>query len=228
MRISVIIPALNEEVGIAACIRRLTGACEVLVADGGSSDATVREASLAGARVIGAQRGRGIQMHAAALESQGDALFFLHADTLAPTAALEQIAGALGNPAVCAGNFNLRFSGPGVPARFLSRVYPSLRRLGLCYGDSGLFVRRETYFAAGGFRPFPVFEDLDLIRRLRHEGRFVHLPATLETSSRRFERGFFPAMLARWTTLQALYWAGVPPRRLARFYAPSTDRTTSS
>ena len=128
--------------------------------------------------------------------------------------ALEHDAEAVG------GNFSIRFDGHRRAARFLTWLYPQLRRLGLCYGDSAIFVRASTYKQVGGFQPFPIFEDLDLVRRLRKRGRLVHLRATVLTSSRRFEGRSFTLTFTRWAILQALYWAGVHPRILSRLYAP--------
>jgi hypothetical protein len=90
--------------------------------------------------------------------------------------------------------------------------------LGLRYGDSGYFVRRTEYIAVGGFRPYPIFEDLDLMRRLRRRGRFVRINTIVTTSSRRFEGRWFALVFARWTLLQVLYWLGVSPNWIGRFY----------
>jgi len=92
--------------------------------------------------------------------------------------------------------------------------------LGLRYGDSGIFVRRTAYERVGGFAAYPIFEDLDLLRRLKTEGRFVTLPGPLITSSRRFEGRNFALVFGRWALMQILYWAGVHPRRLGRLYEP--------
>jgi GT2 family glycosyltransferase len=116
------------------------------------------------------------------------------------------------------GNFGLTFDGTSRAARQLTAIYPVLRWLNLCYGDSGIFVRRTIYDAIGGFQPFALFEDLDLLKRLRRAGRFVHLKTRIITSSRRFEKKNFALMWAHWTTLQLLYWGGVPPNLLARWY----------
>jgi GT2 family glycosyltransferase len=124
------------------------------------------------------------------------------------------------------GNFGLTFDGPSRAARQLTAIYPALRWLNLCYGDSGIFVRRSTYDAVGGFRSLAIFEDLDLLRRLRTAGRFVHLKTCIVTSSRRFEKRNFAGMWLHWTALQLLYWAGVQPNTLANWYRPvrRTDR----
>src|SRR5205085_11466055 len=148
------------------------------------------------------------------------ALWFVHADTRPSADCAGQIVEALRDPSAVAGNFEVLFDGTSRAARFLTWLYPRLRRLGLCYGDSAIFVRRGAYQRVGGFRAFSVFEDLDLIRRLRKAGRVVHLPATVHTSSRRFEGRSFALTFARWSFLQLLYWVGVHPRTLGRMYAP--------
>lgn len=116
------------------------------------------------------------------------------------------------------GNFEIMFAGDFFSGRLLTLVYRHLARIGLLYGDSGYFVRRPAYENVGGFRPHPIFEDLDLLRRLRKKGRFVRVPAVVSTSSRRFEGRWFALVFARWAVLQILYWLGVPPARLGRWY----------
>ncbi len=219
--VSVIVPALNEAAGIGATLRALhalAGETEIIVADGGSIDATVAIAEANGARVISAERGRGTQMHAGAQAALGCVFWFVHADTLPPKHALEDLQAALQEPGVAGGNFGLLFDGDSRAAKQLTAIYPLLRWLNLCYGDSGIFVSRTVYEAIGGFRPLVLFEDLDLLRRLRKRGRFVHLPCRIVTSSRRFENRNFLGMWLHWTAMQVLYWCGVHPNWLARWY----------
>jgi GT2 family glycosyltransferase len=160
-------------------------------------------------------------MHRGAGAARAEVLLFLHADTTAPPDAAERIIEALARDAeAVGGNFEIRFDGERRAARFLTWLYPQLRRLGLSYGDSGIFVRASVYKEVGGFEPFPIFEDLDLVRRLKRRGRLIHLPTPVVTSSRRFEGRSFALTFARWSILQMLYWIGVHPRRLARLYAP--------
>ena len=222
--LSIIIPALDEAHSIGAtldAVTRMPGSVEVIVVDGGSLDDTVQIARARGLRVIESERGRGTQMHAGACVAQGEALWFLHADTVPPVDAAVLIIEALKEPEITGGNFEVRFDGTRLAARFLTWLYPQLRKLGLHYGDSAIFMRREDYERVGGFQSFPIFEDLDLIRKLRQRGRIVHLPATVITSSRRFEgRRSFALTFARWAALQCLYWLGVNPRTLGRLYAP--------
>ncbi|HEU0253649.1 MAG TPA: hypothetical protein VFR12_11505, partial [Pyrinomonadaceae bacterium] len=84
-------------------------------------------------------------------------------------------------------------------------------------------VTSQAYFRVGGFKPFPIFEDLDLLRELRRIGLFVHLPLTVTTSARRFEGPTFAITFSRWIVMQLLYWLGVSPDRLGRFYAPHSE-----
>lgn len=221
--LSIIIPTLDEARFIGATLEAVSHAgvyCEVIVVDGGSCDATVEVARTAGARVIASARGRGAQMHVGALAAHGEALWFLHADTTPPEGAARLILEALSDMRVVGGNFSVHFDGRRSAARFMTWLYPRLRAFGLLYGDSALFARREAYVRAGGFRSFPVFEDVDFVRRLRREGRLVHLRARVVTSSRRFEGRSFVPTFARWSSLQLLYWLGVSPHVLGRLYAP--------
>ena len=226
--ISIIIPALDEAEAIRQTLdaaARVGDEVEVIVVDGGSADGTAEVARAHGARVVTSAKGRGAQMHTGALAARGDVLWFLHADTLAPAEAAECIARALADPRAVGGNFRINFDGTSGAARFLTWLYPRLRLLGLAYGDSGIFVRRAAYERAGGFKPFPIFEDLDLLRALWRQGRFVQAEACVITSSRRFEGRSFALTFARWSLLQALYWLGVSPHTLAPLYASVRGRT---
>jgi rSAM/selenodomain-associated transferase 2 len=221
MRVSIIVPTLNEEAYIVENIRnlqQLSGGKEIIVVDGGSTDQTITLVSAQNVLVLEASPGRGPQMHAGALASAGDVLWFVHADTIPSLNALEDIRNSLEKDSVVGGNFGLIFDGPSRAAKRLTAIYPLLRILGLCYGDSGIFVRREVYFQIGGFGPLPLFEDLDLLRRLRRVGKFIHLNCRIVASSRRFEHRNFALVWLHWTTLQLLYWCGVSPNWLSRWY----------
>lgn len=222
-RISLIVPTLNESRALGATLEvllALPGVLEVIVVDGGSLDSTAAIARARGVRQLWANRGRGVQMHVGAEAARGEVLWFVHADTHPPADAACLIRDALARPGVSGGCFAVRFDGASRPAAFLTRLYSGLRRLGLCYGDAALFVRRADYDRAGGFRAFPLFEDVDLVQRLRRRGRFVGLTAEVVASSRRFEGRNFIFTLAWWVVLQCLYWLGVPPHVLGRLYAP--------
>ena len=225
--LSIVIPALNEADSISATLDAISQSSvhtEVVVVDGGSDDNSAEIARASGARVIASERGRGVQMHAGACATEADVLWFLHADTIVPADGAERIVQALQDRDVVAGNFDVRFDGPGAAARFMTWLYPQLRRLGLCYGDSAIFVRREAYERVGGFKSFPIFEDLDLLRELRKLGGFVHVPATVVTSSRRFQGGKFVFTFAQWMLMQALFWLRMPPSTLGRLYSPVRGR----
>ncbi|HZS03363.1 MAG TPA: TIGR04283 family arsenosugar biosynthesis glycosyltransferase [Blastocatellia bacterium] len=223
MMISIIIPTLDEATTIRETVEALRHPgreVEIIVADGGSADATIEIARACGLRVISASRGRGSQMNAGARLAGGEVFLFLHADTRLPEGALGLIRAALEDHDVCGGHFSLLFEGSHWGARVLTRIYPLLRLGGMCYGDSGFFVRRNVFEALGGFREIPLFEDCDFYRRLRRVGRFVRLAEKAMTSSRRFEHRFLRTF-ALWSALQILYWLGVDPHRLDRLYRPA-------
>ncbi len=222
--ISAIIPALNEEAEIAETIRALLAQAdeiEVIVVDGGSSDATVQIAESFGVvAVVRSERGRGKQMHAGALAARGDILWFLHADTRACATATHQMIKALRSPGIAGGNFTLAFDGHTLGARLLNFVQPLMKMLRCYYGDSTIFVKRDVYFQLGGFQPYPLFEDADLIGKIRTTGLFLSLPELVTTSSRRFEGRSFLATCTQWSAMQLLYWIGVPAETLGPLYAP--------
>lgn len=229
MRVSIIVPALNEEACIESTLAAAArlGPFEIILADGGSTDGTARIAQSFG-RVVKSAKGRGLQQKTGAEAADGDVLWFLHADSIPSPGALAAIEESLRDERTAGGNFSLCFDGQSRSARQLTAIYPWLRWLGLCYGDSGVFVRKAVYDAVGGFRPYPLFEDVDLVRRIRRVGKFRTLPHKMATSSRRFEHRNFVMMFAEWIALQLLYWAGVSPYRLAQFYKPVRKSGTSS
>ena len=225
--ISVIIPTLNEADSIAStifAIGELDENLEIIIVDGGSSDETVLIAERSGLKVLHSECGRGQQLHAGATASNGDILWFLHADTIPAKNTVNQINESFKNPNTVGGNFTILFEGETHAAKFMTWLYPKLRNIGLIYGDSGIFVRRNIYLKSGGFKPFPLFEDLDFVQRLKHFGNFANLSAIVKTSSRRFQGRSFLIMLARWVFLQTLYWLGVSQNYLAKFYLPVRNR----
>jgi rSAM/selenodomain-associated transferase 2 len=230
--VSIIIPTLNEEQSIGRTLEglaHLRRSIEVIVVDGGSGDSTTEIALRSGARVITSNRGRGIQMHNGARSAGGQILLFLHADTTLPSGAIDRIIKTLElDGDALGGNFSISFKGNSRAARFMTWLYPKLERIGLSYGDSCMFVRASVYADIGGFKPFPIFEDVDLVQRLKKRGRMIHLPIAVVTSSRRFEEGSFAITFARWSTMQVLYWIGIPPHLLDRLYAPIRSNRVKS
>lgn len=231
MQISVIIPTYNEAGSIKdtlAAVSRLEMVAEIIVVDGDSLDETVRIATAADAKVIRYERGRGVQMSKGVEASVGDVLWFLHADSTPPEGSDVAIAEAFADPNVVGGNFNLIFDGNSAAARFMTWLYPKLRYIGLLYGDSGIFCRRTTYDEVGGFSAIPLFEDLEVVQKLKRKGTLITLPNVITTSSRRFEGRSFLLTFVRWCTFQVLYWLGVNPHRLARQYKPLRAATSAA
>lgn len=218
MRIAVVIPALNEAATIAAAIAAIPpGADEVVVADGGSEDATREEAARAGAAVISTPRGRGPQMNAGAAVTTGEALLFLHADTRLPADAFAHVRRLLAEEDVAGGAFHLAIDGHGAfsltPERgnwfyaFTARNANIRSKLaGAPYGDQVFFVKRSAFDALSGYRDLPVCEDLDFIRRLRRQGRVVLAPAAASTSGRRWEQHGRIRVTVRNGLLFLRYW----------------------
>ncbi|HET8645051.1 MAG TPA: TIGR04283 family arsenosugar biosynthesis glycosyltransferase [Vicinamibacteria bacterium] len=216
--ISVVIPALDEERAIAGAIGSVRDeAGEVIVADGGSADGTCAVAEAAGAVVVAGPRGRGAQLDQGARAARGEWLLFLHADTrLQPrwSAALRAL-----EPDVAGGAFRLAIDSPRPAFRVIELgARLRCRFLRLPYGDQALFARREAYQHIGGFRPLPLMEDVDFVRRLRGAGRLALLPQPALTSPRRWEaRGVLRGTLRNWRVM-ALYALGRSPESLARIY----------
>lgn len=225
--ISVIIPTYNEESTLEGLLLQLKAqgrGCEILVADGASSDRTVERARRY-ARVVTTERNRGLQLNQAAREARGDVLLFLHADVRLPGGALTALERALRDPRVVGGNFQIEFTEDGLPGRFFTRVDRWRRRFGIFYGDSGIFVRRSVFERMGGFREWPLLEDYEFARRLVQVGRTACLPLPLGVSSRRWRNrdGGRPRLwrtMAAWFFIQTLFLLGVPPAWLVRWYPP--------
>lgn len=221
MRLSIIIPALNEAEQIAATLASAAApGVEVTVVDGGSGDATVDLARAAGATVLTAGRGRARQMNAGAAAADGDALLFLHADTRLPAGFDAAVAAALADPAVVGGRFDVRLE-PSTPWLDLVAALINRRsrwsRIGT--GDQALFVRRAVFEAMGGFPDLPLMEDLAFSIALKRRGGIACLRQTVATSSRRWLRdGPLRTVLLMWW-LRFLFWCGVPAERLKRRYA---------
>lgn len=221
--VSVIVPTLEEALtlpGLLGHLGALAGRLEVIVADGGSLDATARLARdhPSAPRVVEAPGGRARQLNAGAAVSSGEMLVFVHADSRLPPDAYRSLAAAYRDRRLVGGNFRLRFEGGDLFARVLAAYYRLSRRLGVYYGDSSLFVRREVFEHLGGFRELPIMDDYDFARRLERSGTTTCLPGPALTSSRRWRRSGITRTVCSWTAIQALYWAGLPAARLVPLY----------
>ena len=217
--VTVIIPTLNEEARITASVRSAfaSGAAEVIVSDGGSSDATVRIATENGARVVTGEPLRSLQMNRAAEAATGDALIFLHADTHLPHGAAAAVESALSNADF--GGFRIAFAEDAVKLRVAAAMINLRTAITRSpWGDQAQFIRRDVFREIGGFRPIPIMEDYDLALRMRRRGRTRVLPLTVATSGRRFlQKGVLRTAMTNWSII-ASYHRGVGPDELARVY----------
>ncbi len=223
MKISIIVPALNEAQGIAAALAALASlrnrGHEVIVVDGGSSDKTAALSRGAADRVVAAARGRASQMNAGAALAQDEVLLFLHADTRLPENADARILQGLAASGRAWGRFDVRIEGK-------SRLLPVIaffmnlrsRATGIATGDQAIFVRRDAFWRIGGYPPLELMEDIALSRLLARVSRPLCLADKAVTSGRRWERhGVLRTVLLMWW-LRLAFFFGATPASLARLY----------
>jgi uncharacterized protein len=219
--ISVVIPALNEEARIGATLDRVQAAlpgAEVILVDGGSSDATVAIAAARGAVVVPSAPGRGGQCRAGAERVSSPWILFLHADTLLPLNAGSLCDRFIRREHAHIATFRVQFPDGGRWMNLLSR----LAQCGDCvltrFGDQGILVRRRFYEAMGGFPAWPLFEDVRLLQEARKRTRVHWLEGYVQTSARRFKRRGY--LRQRWLNVQLMlrYLAGASPFELAKRY----------
>ena len=227
--ISVVIPTLNAERKLARTLAALVPAVvegivqEAIVVDGGSTDETRAIAEAAGTHLIEAPRGRGSQLDTGARVARGDWLLFLHADTVLDPGWAEEAQGLIkrvqtGRRDEAAAAFRFALDDDGAMPRFIERLVAWRCRLfGLPYGDQGLLISRRLYRRLGGFRPLPLMEDVDLVRRLKRR-ELVMLQSRAVTSGERYRREGYLARSLRNLGFMLLYYLRVPPRVLARIY----------
>lgn len=218
--VAVIIPTLNEERVLGRTLAAVTSSkCELIVVDGGSSDATVSVARAAGAKIVESPRGRGRQMNGGAAVASAAILLFLHADTLLPADFPQLIHAALNRPGVAAGAFSLAIDSE---AKSLATVahFANLRSrfLHMPYGDQAIFTTRRMFAAVGGYPEMAIMEDFAFVRHLQKRGRIVTLPEKAITSARRWQN----IGTLRTTLINQLivcgYILGVPSTTLAGWY----------
>ncbi len=216
MRLSIVVPALNAERFLPACLAALGAweGAERLLVDGGSTDATQAVARDHGFRVIEAPRGRGPQLRAGAAAATGDWLLFVHADTVLSPGWVAAVTGFTGQ----AGYFRLAFAGDDKRAARVARLANFRARMfGLPYGDQGLLIARDLYDRLGGYRDLPLMEDVDLVRRIGAKN-LRELDAVAATSPARYERDGWIRRPLRNLSILALWFLGVSPETLARLY----------
>lgn len=220
MKLSLIIPIYNESAAIAPLLRQLEqlrGEWEILFADGGSSDDTLRQ--IGGRyRVLHCPKGRANQMNHAAAEATGEVLWFVHCDSLLPPDAFDEISHALSRGARW-GCFRIGFAGN---AAFMgcNAFFSNLRaRRGIAFGDQGIWVERALFFDLGGFPALPIMEDYEFSRRMKSRGiPICPLRGRIITSARRYEREFPLKTMWRMFYLRHLYRRGVDIDEIARRY----------
>ena len=222
--VSLIIPALNEERHIAATLSAISRSPdhEVIIVDGGSTDATVQRAKGAGANVLASKPGRAGQMNAGAALATGGVLLFLHADTLLPPQWAEVVPRTLRTRGVVAGAFRFRIA-ERFPGKSLVERVTGLRSRWLQrpYGDQGLFLPKALFEEMGGFADLPIMEDYEFAIRLRRRGRIITDGEAVLTSGRRWQKLGVLRTTLRNQCMLAGYHLGVPPEKLAASYRRS-------
>jgi rSAM/selenodomain-associated transferase 2 len=223
MKLSVIVPMLNEEGAIAATLRAIAAgapAAERIVVDGGSIDGSVAAARPLCDAIIVTPRGRARQMNAGAARAAGDVVAFVHADTVVPASFAADIEAALADPRVVGGRFDVRLDDPHPLCALIGHLISIRSRISrTATGDQAIFVRKAVFERLGGFPDFPICEDLDFARRLKRAGRVACLRSRVLTSARRWRRGGIMRTVVRMWTIRLLYLAGVAPARLAAMYS---------
>lgn len=227
MRLSIIIPALNEAANIEATLAPLqpmrARGVEVIVVDGGSDDDTSARAAALADRVMTLSRndsGRARQMNAGAGRATGDVLLFLHADSLLPPNADTLIVEALSRPHKCWGRFDVVIDG----GHFMFSVIAWFMNhrsclTGIATGDQGIFVSRQAFESLGGFPDQPLMEDVELSDRLRRQSGPVCVSAAkIKTSGRRWQKhGVWRTILLMWR-LRWQYHRGASAASIHRAY----------
>lgn len=221
MKVSVIIPTLNEEQQIEAAIdsARSAGECEIIVVDAGSTDRTRDFATKADQCLI-SPRGRSRQQNAGANSCTGDVYLFLHADCRLGLGAIDAVRRVLDESKCVGGCFRQSIDAEGLKYRLVETG--NMLRVKACkwaYGDQGIFVRREVFHQLGGFPELELMEDLFLMKQLKRMGGFALIDPAIHVSSRRWQKHGVLRLTARNWLWLALVHCGVSPNRLAQFYA---------
>jgi rSAM/selenodomain-associated transferase 2 len=222
-QLSVIIPAIDEAAQISGLLSSLqplrVAGHQVILADGGSRDATLALAEKLVDRVVASERGRALQMNAGAREATGEILWFLHADTMVDTDAAMALPAVLRRSGRLWGRFDLALSGRRRVFRLIELLINWRSRLsGIATGDQGIFILHSAFDRVGGYPEIPLMEDVEISRRLKSLGRPLCLRLRLVTSSRRWEnRGVLRTILLMWR-LRLAYALGGDPAALAERY----------
>lgn len=223
MKLSIIIPVLNEAAGLPLLIARIAPlrACgtEIIIVDGGSADESPALVRHAGITLIDSAPGRARQMNAGAAAAHGETLLFLHADTILPPFADQTVCAALGSGKHQWGRFDVSIDGHHWMLRVVAAMMNLRSRLtGIATGDQAIFVTRKAFDTVGGFPDLPLMEDIELSCRLKAVSRPACLRHTVHTSGRRWEsRGVWRTIVLMWS-LRWAWWRGAPAETLVRRY----------
>ncbi len=222
MRVSVVIPVLNEAASIERTLRQLRQAevWQSIVVDGGSDDDTVSLARVHADVVLSSPRGRARQMNTGGQVAEGEVLLFLHADTDLPRGFLQSLTDALSDPGVVGGRFDARLDAEGWAFRMVETLMNVRSRLTkISTGDQAIFVRREVFQKMGGYPELELMEDIEFSRRLKREGRIACLRARVTTSARRWQRDGIVRTIVKMWILRLCHFFGVSTSRLRTHYA---------
>lgn len=224
-QLSIIIPVLGESSTINHTIDHLNNLkfsqhAEIIVIDGNPEMDTIGVIADSSVKKEMAKKGRGSQMNKGADIAAGDILVFLHADTTLEHHALERILHTVHHKNVVVGAFDLGIRSQKAVFRIIEKVvFIRSRIMNLPYGDQALFIKRKYFYQIGGFREIPIMEDVDLISRIKKNGgKIAMIPSKIQTSPRRWEKeGILYCTVRNWV-LVSLFFIGVSPFKLARFY----------
>lgn len=245
MKLSIIIPTLNEEYSIEKNLPSIKlnltsvfsfqpSAFEIIVADGGSEDRTVEIARRFADKVSISSAGRGMQMNSGARISTGDWLLFLHADSVVSASGIRRMLNIINNEPrtpnseprtpnpesrLVGGAFRLKIDSDKIPLKIISSAANARSKLfNIAYGDQGIFVRRDIFYGIGGFPNIPIMEDVEFVTKLKKSGKFVIHPEYITVSSRRWDReGMIYCTLRNWILI-LLYFMGISPHKLKEWY----------
>jgi len=219
---TIVIPTLNEEAEIEACLIRLQGlreeGFEVIVVDGGSIDKTAQLIEGLCDQYISARGGRSAQMNAGARKAKGKFIFFLHVDTQLPENFSELIP-TIKTDTYCWGRFDVKLSGKHWSFRIIESMINLRSRLtGIATGDQVMFVSQKLFREVGGFPEIALMEDIAMSRMLKNICSPLCLRQKVLTSSRRWEKHGIASTILKMWWLRFSYYIGVDPVRLARQY----------
>ncbi len=223
MKLSIIIPTLNESPHIVDFLNHLIplchSACEVVLVDGGSMDKTIELAKKFVDNIVVSKKGRSIQQNTGAKKATGDYFLFLHADSVLANDFLKEIEFIASSEQCQWGHFDVQLSGSHKGLRVVEYMMNLRSRLtGIATGDQGIFVSKKLFFQVGGFADLALMEDINLSSRLKQYSRPYCSKLKIKTSSRRWEKnGIFKTILSMWW-YRLQFFFGVDSKKIEKRY----------